>query len=164
MGGQNTQSSALAATQELLNDVWTSVDGGASAPPAYPTHTCAHTTAAACGGVYGSAGHNARVNPPARDIGCLLCVVAVAVYAALAVTWTELPTPAWSKRAMFGLTAAGSSMWLFGGGMPATNDVWRSTDAGACEASSQQVGFGVAQASPRSCHSPLLLVQLSGRL
>ena len=46
------------------------------------------------------------------------------------VTWTQLPTPAWSKRAMFGLTSAGSSMWLFGGGMPATNDIWRSTDSG----------------------------------
>lgn len=132
-------------------------------PPTLPTraHTRRLRRVGAC---TARAGHNARVNPPARDIGYLLCVVAVAVYAALAVTWTELPTPAWSKRAMFGLTAAGSSMWLFGGGMPATNDVWRSTDAGACEASSQQVGFGVAQASPRSCHSPLLLVQLSGRL
>ena len=57
-------------------------------------------------------------------------VVSTRLVLAWPVTWTQLPTPAWSKRAMFGLTSAGSSMWLFGGGMPATNDIWRSTDAG----------------------------------
>lgn len=50
-------------------------------PPTLPTraHTRRLRRVGAC---TARAGHNARVNPPARDIGYLLCVVAVAVYAA----------------------------------------------------------------------------------
>lgn len=44
------------------------------------------------------------------------------------VHWTELVSPPWSARASFGLVAAGSSIWLFGGGMPATNDIWRTVN------------------------------------
>jgi len=43
-------------------------------------------------------------------------------------TWTQLPYPPWYPRSDFQLLAAGSAMWLLGGGVPATNDVWRSSD------------------------------------
>lgn len=113
----------------LLNDVWESTDGGNTW--VYATLKAEWTPRYNFGAVafdkqlYIMGGQTTQTSPTFASTQRLLQDV---WRSEDGVHWTELVSPPWSARASFGLVAAGSSIWLFGGGMPATNDIWRTVN------------------------------------